>query len=593
MATGSTEHNDSNEHNPSDEHRHPKEHSYSNEHKYEFLLRILQDAGDLRECSKLVLIDLCFQMPALRSLLLLRDPGYKVFAKMTQGQEVVIHEPMLETHDDFDLEISFIDRAYQSKTTLIDEQPQFKKHLWDDEQGYNIWRLAIPIQRGPMVYGVLYAECQKDPHQHPWLSSESFRFVISHLSGEVANHALTRQIDNEKKTREKTEQELLHASKITDLYLKQIIALQEISHRFARGASEQEVCRIAVTQVLQHLDIDRIAVFLINQQNGKLYGTWGTSDDGEACDESDFISDIPDHPMVHQALARQDFVVINDHAVLYYYKKPVGTGWNAMVSMWDGEKAIGWIACDNLISREPMKPYQKEILKLLGATLGEVLIRTRTEAELKKLNQELERRVTQRTAQLQALNNKLAQANHQLARISKEDSLTGLANRRIFDDSLQREWYRAKRYNKPLSLMMIDIDYFKNYNDELGHMAGDRCLKKVADILASVPKRSTDEVARYGGEEFVLLLPGTNEQQALELANSIQHKMAEENIAHPASKVAKHISLSIGICCMTPDAESAPEELLLIADDALYQAKSNGRNQVCCLKSSFDHDLSR
>lgn len=567
--------------------------SSSPEHNYEFLLRLLQDAGDLRECSKLVLMDLCFQIPALRTLLLVKDPFFKVFARMTQGQDPEILTQLESVDNDFDLDINFIDQAYLSNKVLWDSQSQTKRNLWDHEEGFAIWRLAIPIVRGNTGYGVIYAECLKDPSENRWISSESFRFIITHLSGEVANYMLTKQVDSEKKTREDTERELIQASKMTDLFLQQIIALQEISHRFARGNSEQDVCRIAVTQVLQHLDIDRIAVFLISQKNGKLYGTWGTSDDGEACDESDFISDIPDHPMVHQALNRKDYVVINDHAVLYYYKKPVGTGWNAMVSMWDDETAIGWIACDNLITREPIKAYQKELLKLLGATLGEVLIRTRSEAALKRLNNDLEQRVAQRTAQLEALNHKLSLANEQLARISHEDSLTGLPNRRIFDESLQREWYHGKRYHKPLSLIMIDIDFFKPYNDELGHIAGDRCLRAVAQLLASKPQRSTDIVARFGGEEFVVLLPNTNQTQAYELAQRMQDALRRQAMAHPKSSISPYLTLSMGIACAVPDELTAPEELLLIADDALYQAKEQGRNRICTLSSPVNHDLSQ
>lgn len=559
------------------------------DHSHDFLLRLLQDVGDLKDSAALVLMDLCFQLPAIRAVLLIKAPHLQIYARMTQGQDPQIAEPLEELDELFDLDLAFVDYCLESGSLHFDAEPICQPNIWGDDT--EIWRVGIPLIRGNMRYGVLYAEALKAPTNNRWLLSDSFVFITTHLCGEMANFVLSQQVKTEQANRVRTEEALLSTSKLTDHFLRQFIALQDISLKMSAANTEHEVCKIAVTQVMAELDIDRIAIFLINERNGKLYGTWGTSDDGEISDESDFISDIPDHPMVHQALARKDHVVVNDHAVLYYYKKPVGTGWNAMVSMWDGEHAIGWIAADNLINRQPMQGYQKELLKLLGANLGQIIIRTRTEAKLKKLNYELEQRVAQRTAQLEETNNKLARVNSQLELLSQQDSLTGLANRRILDECIDREWARAVRHKKSLALIMIDVDFFKPYNDELGHLAGDRCLKSVAQLLKSWPKRATDLVARFGGEEFVLLLPNTELEQALSMAQNIREDIERLKIPHPHSSVSSYLTISLGVAASIPALSSEPEELLMLADDALYLAKEQGRNRVAFLQQSISRDL--
>lgn len=162
----------------------------------------------------------------------------------------------------------------------------------------------------------------------------------------------------------------------------------------------------------------------------------------------------------------------------------------------------------------------------------------------------------------------------------KEDSLTGLANRGAFDLSLQREWRRAQRHSQPLSLVMLDVDCFKLYNDTYGHPQGDACLKSVAATLTSGSQRSGDLVARYGGEEFVLILPATSAQGATVVANRIRQGVEALDIPHARSQVNGHVTVSVGTSTITPQPCTSAETLVGTADEALYQAKHQGRNRV-------------
>lgn len=174
----------------------------------------------------------------------------------------------------------------------------------------------------------------------------------------------------------------------------------------------------------------------------------------------------------------------------------------------------------------------------------------------------------------------LQEANEKLKLIANTDGLTQIANRRCFDNYLQVEWQRHRRQEIPLALLLIDIDYFKNYNDHYGHQEGDDCLIKVAQTLAKVPKRATDLVARYGGEEFVAILPNTNTQEALIVAESMREAIAALKIPHVKSEINKNITVSLGIFSIIPSHENTLEDLIYQTDQALYQAKIQGRNQA-------------
>jgi diguanylate cyclase (GGDEF)-like protein len=167
-----------------------------------------------------------------------------------------------------------------------------------------------------------------------------------------------------------------------------------------------------------------------------------------------------------------------------------------------------------------------------------------------------------------------------LASLSHIDGLTGIANRRAFDENIDREWRRAMRSNKQLSVLMIDIDCFKLYNDSLGHLAGDDCLREVARTLQIPMARAGDLLTRFGGEEFVAILPETHGDGAELMANKLLTSVRERAIPHPASTVADIVTVSIGAATCLPENSLAPISIVEAADLALYRAKQEGRNRV-------------
>lgn len=173
---------------------------------------------------------------------------------------------------------------------------------------------------------------------------------------------------------------------------------------------------------------------------------------------------------------------------------------------------------------------------------------------------------------------KLAETNLELQRIASLDGLTGIPNRRFFDEILEKEWLRAAREQDWISVVMMDIDHFKQYNDLYGHPGGDACLRSVALTLGATLKRPTDLAARYGGEEFVLVLPNTNAEGALLIAEKIRQDVAALTIIHAG--VAAQVTISLGVATTIPEHGSLPASLLAEADAALYSAKHNGRNRV-------------
>lgn len=215
-------------------------------------------------------------------------------------------------------------------------------------------------------------------------------------------------------------------------------------------------------------------------------------------------------------------------------------------------------------------------LILFGTGLA-LMVHERSESQLARQSGLLE----QQNRLLQQYSNRLEAANLSLTELSITDSLTGLGNRRHFDEVLRTEWERARRGDKPLALLLIDIDCFKDYNDCYGHQAGDDCLVKVAAALHANLRRAGDLAARYGGEEFVVVAVNADLEQARQLAQAICHAVAAQALAHVRSPHGR-VTVSIGVAALVPsvDAQSEPAALIRRADAALYRAKEGGRNKV-------------
>lgn len=189
-------------------------------------------------------------------------------------------------------------------------------------------------------------------------------------------------------------------------------------------------------------------------------------------------------------------------------------------------------------------------------------------------------RIIQMRTSLVVLARKLDTANRELLHLSASDGLTGIANRRFFDEHIARELRRARRSGECLSLVMCDIDHFKLFNDTYGHQAGDDCLRRVAATLAGQVERASDVAARYGGEEFAVVLSNTGEEGARVVAERVRQALRMADIPHAASPHGR-VTVSIGIATSTPDVDNASEHLIKSADYALYQAKHQGRDRIC------------
>lgn len=203
--------------------------------------------------------------------------------------------------------------------------------------------------------------------------------------------------------------------------------------------------------------------------------------------------------------------------------------------------------------------------------VGRVELRARIRSALQLRHEMLRRKKRERELE------KLAR---KLEKMTNLDGLTGIANRRCFDDTLVKEWVRNGRDDASIGLLMIDIDHFKLYNDALGHVDGDVCLCTVADAIKAAVHRPGDMVARYGGEEFAIILPHTDYDGAKSVAANIHREISRVGINHPNSSVGCSVTVSIGVAATIPTCQSTPEELVNAADRALYLAKQSGRNRT-------------
>lgn len=215
---------------------------------------------------------------------------------------------------------------------------------------------------------------------------------------------------------------------------------------------------------------------------------------------------------------------------------------------------------------------------LAGAALIAVVLILQYRRRIEQMESQLDNIIQERTLELQMTLQELAEKNLQLEAQSTTDALSGIRNRAYFDQKIAAELNRSRREQRPLAVVLLDIDWFKQVNDNYGHLAGDQVIRQVAGLIQSSLKRCSDHACRYGGEEFALLLPNTSVEGALDVAERIRYLLAEK-----ALQVEDHeltITISAGCYAATADAESTPDYYIHCADKALYQAKNAGRNKV-------------
>lgn len=215
--------------------------------------------------------------------------------------------------------------------------------------------------------------------------------------------------------------------------------------------------------------------------------------------------------------------------------------------------------------------------------IQEVLARVKNQLTIRELQKKLQQQnalLSEEVKERQYAEAELQKVNKELYRLATLDGLTQVGNRRCFDEYFNLEWRRLQREKAPLSLILCDVDYFKLYNDNYGHLAGDFCLKQIAQAISNALKRPADLVARYGGEEFAMILPNTTIEGAVHVAKLVQQNIQELRIIHSQSSVSKFVTLSMGVSCIIPQLHLNPNQLIDVTDEALYAAKATGRNRL-------------
>ena len=261
-------------------------------------------------------------------------------------------------------------------------------------------------------------------------------------------------------------------------------------------------------------------------------------------------------------------VVIREYFIAYVFSALWPIAWWSLVHYWEQSY--------NLLIGLLLLAF----CALLVSVSDRVYLSFRNMISLNWERESIARELGDLTHNLKDRNRQLIDARRQLTDLANIDELTGLGNRRLVNKVLQEEINRARRTGARLSLILLDVDYFKDYNDNYGHPAGDLVLKRLADLMERATSRAGEVVGRYGGEEFILVLPGAGEEAARRTAERLRELVMAEKMPHKHSQVANIITISQGVVTFTPDADESPSELIKRADTALYRAKHQGRNAI-------------
>ncbi|WP_047706819.1 GGDEF domain-containing protein [Plesiomonas sp. ZOR0011] len=349
-------------------------------------------------------------------------------------------------------------------------------------------------------------------------------------------------------------------------YIDKLNELHEITFQLSRAKSEDDIYKIAVEGAISKLDVDRMAIFILDSEY-IVRGTYGTDNDGLVVNESNFITSINRHPFALEMLKSRTPMAFKNDIELQYNFENVGVGWSGYITLWDGAQPIGWMACDNLLSAEPLCEKKANNLLMLGYIVSQSIVRLRLNNKIIEMNNEL----VKRNKQL----NKVAEELEALAFI---DSLTNIANRRGLEYQLNMALAKNATTNKTMSVIIFDIDDFKLINDSFGHHIGDVCLINLASSLGFLFYGYDFIFSRYGGDEFVVVLFNVTEIEVKSISDSIVRLARKEKINTPKGVVS--ITVSVGAVTSNIDATSKQMTLIELADKNLYLAKERGKNQA-------------
>jgi diguanylate cyclase (GGDEF)-like protein len=346
--------------------------------------------------------------------------------------------------------------------------------------------------------------------------------------------------------------------------------LTSIAEKINRGVRLEDVLDQIYDTFKGTIPYNRIGFALISDDEKRVEARWARTDQGEIKLDNGFRQRL-ERGSLAEVLATGKPRIINDTR-RYLDKKPESDATRRMIA----EGIRSSLTCP---------------LTVLGRPVGFLFFSSTEPDTYREDHTEFFVQIAEQVAgivhksqlyeELLETKRQLEQANRKLEQMASLDGLTGIANRRVFDEKLLYQWRRATRSMAPLSLLMLDVDHFKQFNDTRGHQAGDDVLRSVARALEGCLHRAGDSVARYGGEEFVVLLAATPKEGAMVVGERLREAVAARQIAHPRSSAAAYVTVSVGVSSTLATRERNPGALVEAADLALYRAKEIGRNRVC------------
>lgn len=411
------------------------------------------------------------------------------------------------------------------------------------------------------------------------------------------------QYEDELLKAKKVAEAAIEAQKAAEMALRQeykkSILLTELTQRIRQSLDLVDILEMASNEIRHFINAERVGIFKFCSESNYNTGEFVSESVAEGFNSVLGIK-VHDHCFGNQyAMYYQqgkihliediDKADLKDCHRQFLEQLQIKT--NLVVPLLKGENLWGLLCIHQCSTSRVWQQVEIDFLKQIADQLAIAIIQADIFSKLQNeltQRQRTERQLTERNQQLAFSNEELARATGILEGLVNLDGLTQIANRRCFDARLELEWKRLSRSQQPLSLLLFDVDYFKKYNDCYGHQLGDQCLSKIAQAVQGVVFRPPDLVARYGGEEFVVILPNTNQEGALLIAQRIHLAIQDLGIEHRASTISDLVTISIGLSATIPTYDRSPTVLIAQADQALYRAKEEGRNRSVLFHKRLD-----